>query len=56
MFTFSMEGLTSTDRAPFASAVCLGSGLELPAGVEQIPGTKWAAEAAALAISGCASV
>ncbi|STF40477.1 NADH-quinone oxidoreductase subunit G [Escherichia coli] len=38
MFTFSMEGNKPADRAPFASAVCLGTGLELPAGVEQIPG------------------
>lgn len=37
MFTFSMEG-NNQPTAPFASAVCLGTRLELPAGVEQIPG------------------
>ncbi|STM19661.1 NADH-quinone oxidoreductase subunit G [Escherichia coli] len=38
MFTFSMEGNNQPTAHRFASAVCLGAGLELPAGVEQIPG------------------
>ncbi|STI84822.1 NADH-quinone oxidoreductase subunit G [Escherichia coli] len=52
MFTFSMEGNNQPDRAPFASAVCLGSGLELPAGVEQIPGRS-GRQTAPLAIRAC---
>ncbi|XPE50901.1 hypothetical protein ACNKHX_14270 [Shigella flexneri] len=30
MFTFSMEGDDQPSCAPFASAICLGAGLELP--------------------------